>query len=404
MKINTDSKKIEEILERWVDKIYPSKEEFLKALQTKKLVIYHGADPTAPQLHLGHSTNFLLLKKFQELGHKIILLIGDFTARIGDPTGRLSARKALSEQEVKQNLKTYRQQIGKILDFTGKNKAEIRFNSRWLAKMNLEKIIELAGHFTIGQIIKRNMFQERIKKDQEIYFNEFFYPLLQGYDSVVMDVDTEVGGTDQTFNMLVGRDLMKVYKKKEKFVLTTFLLENSKTGKKLMSKSEGNFIALNDQANEMYGKVMALPDEVIVPCLRFCTEVSLTEIKKIEENLKSQQINPRDLKARLAREIVNIYYGEIAARKAEKEFEEIFKKGQMPSEMPEIKIRDKNLPILDLLVKAKIASSKSEAKRLVEQKGVKIDNQISGDWTKIIGIKNGMVLQAGKRRFVKIII
>ena len=225
-------KNIEEILNRWTDKIYPSRKKFLEALNSRKLVIYHGVDPTAPDLHLGHSTNYLLLRKFQDLGHKIILLMGDFTAQIGDPTGKISARKPLTKRQVLKNCKTYKEQVGKILDFKSKkNPVQIKFNSQWLGNMKLENMMELMAKFTQGQMIKRNMFQERLKKGQEIYLTEFLYPLLQGYDSVAMNVDVEVGGTDQTFNMLVGRKLMRKYQQKEKFVITTPLLENPKLEK-----------------------------------------------------------------------------------------------------------------------------------------------------------------------------
>ena len=404
MKTNTNSKKNEEFLLRWTDKIYPSKEEFLKVLNTKKLVIYHGVDPTAPDLHLGHSTNYLLLKNLQKLGHKIILLIGDFTAEIGDPTGKLSDRKPLTKKEVTENYKSYKEQTGKILDFKSKkNPVQIKFNSKWLEKLNLKDVIKLAANFTHGKIIKRNMFQERLKKGKEIFLPEFLYPLLQGYDSVVMDVDVEVGGTDQTFNMLIGRDLMRKYKNKEKFVITTPLLENSKTGKKLMSKSEGNYIALNDKPNEMFGKVMALPDETIMSCFKLCTEVSTPEIKTMEKNLKSKKELIRDIKARLAKEIVGMYYNKKTALIAEKEFEKIFKQKELPTKIPGCKIKEKTISILDLLVKAGLACSKSEAKRLIIQKGVKINSKIESDWKKEIETEKGMIIQVGKRKFVKLI-
>lgn len=400
MKIKTETKKIEEYLERWTDKIYPSKEKFLRALKTKKLVIYHGIDPTAPDLHLGHSTNYLLLRKFQELGHKIILLIGDFTAQIGDPTGRISARKALTKKQVLKNCQTYKEQVGKILDFKSKkNPVQVRFNSKWLEKMNLRDLIKLMANFTERQIIKRNIFQERLKKKQEIYLPEFLYPLLQGYDSVAMNIDAEVGGTDQTFNMLIGRKLLENYKGKEKFVITTPLLENPKTGKKLMSKSEGGYIALNNPADEMFGKIMALPDEAIIPCFNLCTEVSLTEIKK----LKKKRVNPRDLKARLAKEIVGMYHGKKVALRAEKEFEKVFKEKKLPTKIPTVKIKTKKFAILDLLIRTKLVSSKAEAKRLILQKGIKIDGKIQEDWQKIVKIKKGMVIQVGRRKFIKLV-
>lgn len=390
---------LEEALNRWVDKIYPSREEFEKALKERKLTFYIGIDPTAPHLHLGHSTNFFLLKKFQQLGHKIIILIGDFTAQIGDPTGRTKTRKALTKKEILENCKNYKKQIGKILDFNlKKNPAELKFNSQWLNKLKMEDILKLASNFTHGQMIKRNMFQERLKMKKEIYLHEFLYPLLQGYDSVALNVDAEVGGTDQTFNMLIGRDLMKIYKNKEKFVITTPLLINPKTGKKLMSKTE-NFIGIDFPPNEMYGKIMALPDETIEPCLVLCTEIPLKKIEEIKKNL-----SPRELKSKLAKEIIKIYYNEKEAQKAEKEFEKIFKEKKLPTKIPQVKIKEKTLNILDLLVKTKLTNSKSEARRLILQKGVKINGERKQNWQEIIQIKNGLIIQVGKRKFAKIVL
>ncbi|MDP2910698.1 MAG: tyrosine--tRNA ligase [bacterium] len=382
-------------LKRYADKIYPSEKEFLEALEIRKLTIYHGVDPTAPDLHLGHSTNYLLLRKFQDLGHKIIILIGDFTAQIGDPTGRISERKTLTKEQVLKNAQTYKAQISKILDFKSKtNPARLKFNSKWYEKINFNDLMKLMANFTHGQMIKRNMFQQRLKNGQEINFIEFIYPMLQGYDSVAMDVDAEVGGTDQTFNMMAGRDLLKKYKNKEKFVITTKLLENPKTGKKLMSKSEGNYVALNDFPNEMFGKIMALPDEAVMPCFELCTEISLLEVVKIK--------NPKDLKIRLAREIITMYHNKKEAERAEKEFNKIFKEKKLPSDIPEIKMKEAELNILDLLVKTKLASSRSEARRLVEQKAVKINADVKNDWKSVIEIKKGLVIQVGKRRFIKL--
>jgi tyrosyl-tRNA synthetase len=245
------------------------------------------------------------------------------------------------------------------------------------------------------------MFQERIAKNQEIYLNEFLYPILQGYDSVALNVDAEVGGNDQTFNMLVGRKLLEIYKKREKFVITTPLLENPKTGKKMMSKSEGNLIALNDAPGEMFGKTMALPDEAIVPCFKFCTEIPLGDIAKMEEDLKSGA-NPRDLKAKLAKEITKMYHGEKAANKAEEEFEKVFKTGGLPEEIKEIKIDEQKMQILDLLVKLELATSKGEAKRLIIQKGVRENGEVISDWQKEVEINKGSIYQVGKRKYAKI--
>lgn len=401
MKSNADL--VKKDLKRWIDTIYPSEEEFFRALTSRKLVIYHGVDPTAPQLHLGHSTNYLLLRKLQDLGHKIILLIGDFTAQIGDPTGKSSVRKPLTKEQIKKNYKDYKEQAGKILDFKSKkNPVQVKFNSKWLGNLKLKDVIKLAACFTHGQMIKRNMFQERLEKNQEIYLHEFFYPLLQGYDSVALNVDAEVGGTDQTFNMLVGRDLLKICSSKEKFVITTPLLENPKTGKKLMSKSEGGFVALNDPPNEMYGKVMALQDEAIVPCFKFCTEVPMEEINRMENSLKSNAVNPRDLKAKLAKEIVTLYHNKKAAEKAENEFNKVFREKKLPTEISECAIKEEEIFLPKLLHISGIADSVNEAKRLILNKAVEINGIIQTEWKIMIKIKNGDIIRVGKRRNIKI--
>lgn len=398
-----DEQKIEEILKRWADKIYPSEGEFLKALKSRKLVIYHGVDPTGPQLHLGHSTNYLLLRVLQKMGHKIVLLIGDFTAQIGDPTGKSITRKALTKEEVKQNFKTYKEQAGKILDFKSfKNPVKVEFNSKWLAKMNLTDVTKLLSNVTHAQITQRSMFKERLKNNVDIYMHELLYPILQGYDSVAMDVDAEVGGVDQTFNMLIGRDLVKIYNKKEKFVITTPLLENPKTGKKLMSKSEGGFVALNDPPAEMYGKVMSLADEAIIPCFKFCTEVPMVNINEMENALKINTVNPRDVKAKLAKEIVKMYHGEKEAEKSEEEFDKVFRNKELPDDMPIFQTDKKEYFVLDLLFDSKLASSKNEAKRLVEEGAVDVDGKTEKEWKKTLELKDGMIIKVGSRKFVKI--
>lgn len=367
--------KIEEILTRWVEKTYPSKKEFLKTLKSGKMLsFYIGIDPTGPDMHLGHSTNYLLMQELQKAGHKIILLIGDFTARIGDPSARGQARKPLTGTQIKKNMKTYKEQAGKILDFDNpKNPIELKFNSTWLSKLTLEDAVKLMARTTLQQLIKREMFQKRLKEGKELYMHEVVYPLLQGYDSVAMEIDAEIGGTDQTFNMLVGRDLVKAYLKKEKYVLTTPLLENPKTGKKLMSKSEGNYVAINDLPNDMYGKVMALPDETTLQIFELCTNVPLEEIEKMKRMLMRKKINPMLLKKQLAFEIVKMYHGEKGARKAEKEFERVFQKKKTPSKVKSVKLKVKSWNIVDLLMKSKLVQSRSEAKRLIEQGGVEID-------------------------------
>lgn len=400
---NSFKEKIKEVLERAIEKIYPSKEALEKVLFSgRKLTIYLGVDPTSPHLHLGHATNLLVLKQFQESGHKIILLIGDFTARIGDPTDKLSSRQPLTEKQVKNNLKTFKKQASKIIKFTGSNPARVMFNSKWHSKMSFEDIIELAQHVTVQQLIGREMFQKRMAEGKSIGVHEFLYPLLQGYDSVAMDVDAEIGGTDQTFNMLVGRDLMRVLKNKEKFVLTTKLLVNPETGKKLMNKSEGGLINLDDSPKEMFGKVMAFDDEGMFSLAELCTEMDIKRLGLLKKQVAQNKINPRDAKTEIAFEIVKLYWNKKEAQSARKEFFRIFSQKKMPKEIPVIKIAKKAINILDLLTLSGV-KSKSEARRLIFQDAVKINKEVVKDWRIKIKIINGMIIQIGKRKFVKII-
>jgi tyrosyl-tRNA synthetase len=394
--------KIEEVLTRYVDKIYPSKEQFLKVLNSgKKLTIYHGVDPTGPQLHLGHSTNYLLLRFLQDLGHKIIFLIGDFTARIGDPSDKNATRKPLSENQIKENLKNYKQQIEKIISFQKPNAAEIRFNSEWFDQIALKDFFGLTFNFTAQQMIERDLFQKRIKEGKPLSLNEFFYPIFQAYDSVALKVDAEIGGTDQTFNMLIGRTLVERLLNKEKFVITTPLLINPKTNQKMMSKTEGNYIALNDTPKEISGKIMALPDENIIPCFEMCTIVPLQSINSLEKKL-----SPMDLKKRLAFEIVKMYHSEKDAKNAEKEFERVFQKGKPP--LHHILIYDikkemtEKTDIIDVLTKSDLVSSRSEAKRLISQGGVDIDGTPITSHLSHLTIEEGTIIRAGKRKFLKI--
>ena len=392
VKIVTNPKKIEEVLTRGVENIYPDRETLEKALRSgKKLRIYNGIDPTG-KLHLGHMVVLRKLRQFQDLGHEIIVLIGDFTATIGDPTDKKAARKPLTREQVLENAKNYKKQIGKILDL-GKSNIRFLHNEKWTNKLKPQDMLELASHFTVARLLERDMFQERIKAGRDIHVHEFLYPIFQAYDSVIMDVDLEIGGNDQTFNMLAGRMLMKKTKNKEKFVLTTKLLTDP-TGKK-MGKTEGNMVNLDEKPQEMYGKIMSWPDELINIVFETCTDTPMSEVKKIS--------NPRDAKARVAREIVSICHNERAAREAEKEFNRVFKRKELPSKVPEIKIKEESLNILELLMKSRLINSKSEAKRLIVQKGVKIDGRVQDDWKKIVKIKKETVIQVGKRKFVKVV-
>jgi len=398
-----DVAKIEEALTRSIDTIYPDKKSLEGVLGSgKKLRIYMGIDPTATYVHLGHSTNYIILKRFHELGHKIVVLIGDFTAMIGDPSDKSAARKRLTKKEVLQNLKTFKQQIGKILNFSDKkNPIELKFNSKWLAKLNFEDVVALASNFTVQRMLERDIFEKRIKENKPLYVHEFFYPLMQGYDSVALNADIELGGTDQTFNMLAGRSLVKTYQNREKFVITSTLLENPVTGEKLMSKSLGTGVALNEVPNEMFGKIMALPDEAVIQCFIDCTYLSMEEIHKMKTDLKTG-INPRDLKLKLAYEITKMYHTESIAQKAQEYFIKTFSNKEIPNkdEMPEIKIKSQN--IMDILVETGLASSKSEAKRLILQKGVSLNQKVIDNWQGIVKISENDILKVGSRRFVRL--
>ncbi len=391
---------IEKTLARGVENIYPSKEMLRKALLGgKKLAFYLGADPTGPHLHLGTATNLLLLKRLQELGHRIIFLIGDMTARIGDPTDKLSPRQPLTEKQVQENLKTFKSQVGKVISFTGKNPATIKFNSTWYRKMGFADILDLASRITVQQMIARDMFQERLKSGKPIGVHEFLYPLMQGYDSVAMNVDGEIGGTDQTFNMLVGRDLMRALKGKEKFVITTKLLVDPKTGKKLMNKSEGGMINLDDGPEDMFGKVMAIDDENMTLIADFSTDMTESRLLKLKSDLSNKR-NPRDIKMEIAFEVVSLYHSPALAKKAKEAFINTFSKREVPAEMPSITLPQKKMRLTEFLLKAGVPS-KSEARRLLQQGAIQVNQEtVPADDEMIFA--SGDIVKIGKKRFVKI--
>jgi len=394
MKIKTQ--KIEKVLSRGVENIYPNREALKKVLKSgKKLRIYCGIDPTG-KLHLGHGAVLGKLRQFQDLGHEVIVLIGDFTATIGDPTGKHTVRKTLTREQVLSYAKNYKKQIRKILDF---DKSNVRFlhNEEWTNKLKPIDMLAIASKFTVARLLERDMFQRRIKAGKDIHVHEFLYPIFQAYDAVTMDVDMQIGGNDQTFNMLAGRTLMKKMKNKETFVLTTKLLVDP-TGKK-MGKTEGDIISLDESPKETYGRTMSWPDILISLGFELLTRIPMAEINKL---MKSNS-NPKDIKIRLAKEIVTMYHSKKEAQEAEKEFNKVFKEKGLPTKIPEIKINIKKINILDLLVKTKLASSKTKAKRLILQKGVKIDTKVQNDWREIVEIKKGLIIQVGKRRFVKLV-
>ncbi len=396
-----DSAKIEQLLRRGVEKVYPSADALRTALSAgKKLRIYVGVDPTSPDLHIGHALQLKKLREFQELGHEVILLIGSFTAMIGDPTDKMAVRQQLSAKEVMKNAATYKKQAAKILRFRAPNAVKVMFNHKWLSKMSFSDVVELASHFTVQQMSERDMFAKRFADDKPVYFHEFMYPLMQGYDSVAMNVDVEIGGNDQTFNMLAGRTLMKELKQKEKFVVALKLLTNSE-GKK-MSKTEGGIVAINDTPEDMFGKLMAMDDSMILPYFELVTDRTNEEIEGFKLQLKAGA-NPRDLKVQLAKDVVTMFHDAAAADKAAENFTNVFQKKEKPADMAEFSV-GKAMGILDVLVASGLATSKSEARRVVEEGGVRLDDVVVKDiMTQITHASLPAVLQKGKRHFVRLV-
>ena len=396
MKISTDEKIIDRILNKGVENILPSKEELKNLLLSgKHLNIYQGFDPTAPTLHIGHTVGMRKLEDFRKLGHQVYFVIGDFTARIGDPSDKMSARKKLTKQQVEENMRLYIDQASHFINIFDKdNPVKVVYNSKWLEPLNFGEIIELASVFTVQQMLKRSMFQERLKSDKPIYLHEFLYPLMQGYDSVALNIDVEVGGNDQLFNMLAGRDLVMNRLNKEKFVVAMKLLEANDGTK--MGKTSGNMIELSDSANNIFGKVMAFDDKLIPIGFEILTKYELEQIEEIKERLKKGE-NPMILKKLLAFEITKDIKGEQEAENAQKYFENVFQKKNLNTDIPIRTVRQSNINILDLIVQCKITNSKSQAKRLVEQNAVTINGEKITDWNKNIQVGSGStILKCGK--------
>ena len=396
MSVSTDPQKIEEILDRGVENVYPGRDYLKERLESgDKLKLYVGYDPTAPSLHIGHGISMLKMRQFQELGHEVVMLIGDFTAMIGDPTDKDTARNKLSRSEVLDNCKEYKQQASAILDFEGKNPAHLEYNSEWLGDMNFADVIDLSSNFTVQNMMERDMFQRRIDKEAPIYVHEFMYPMMQAYDCVAMDVDGEVGGNDQTFNMLKGRELMKKLKDKDKFVITTKILTTN-DGKK-MSKSEGNAITLSDSPADMYGKVMRWSDDAIANGYELATDVDIEEVREIKEELDEID-NPMPLKKRLAYEVTRTFLGEDAAQKGQDHFQKVIQEEEKPDQMEEVE--PSSYDVLSVLVEAELVSSKSEGRRMIDQNAVSLNDEKVEDYFE--EVEPGDIVQKGKRFFAKV--
>jgi tyrosyl-tRNA synthetase len=378
---------IQEVLTRGVSEVLPSSAALAKLMQERKITLYQGFDPSMPNLHLGNLVGLIKLRQFQNLGHKVIFLIGDFTGMIGDPTGKASARKKLPRKEILENTKAWKEQAGRVLDFEGKNAAEVRFNSEWLAALSSKDILELSSLFTVQQMLERDFFQQRLKKETPIYINEFLYPLLQGYDSVAMNVDLEVGGSDQIFNMLAGRTLTKALKGKEKYVLATKLLVDKEGNK--VGKTEGNALFLNLSPQNIYGAVMSFPDESLELSFELLTELPLDGLKaKIRSN-------PMGEKKRLAYEVIKLLSGKVAAEEARRHFEKTFQE-----KTPEFDIKvSAGGTLTSTIAPFTSLGSMSDAKRLIKQSAVDVNGKVADDPN--LKIKVGDKIKVGQKTFLK---
>lgn len=379
-----------ENIKRGAVEVIPEAELLKKLAKDKPLRIKWGADPSAPDIHLGHVVVLTKLRQFQDLGHEVVFIIGDFTARIGDPTGKSETRKPLSAGEIKKNAKTYQEQVFKILD---KRKTKVVYNSHWLSKLKVEDLISLAGKYTVARMLERDDFSKRYKSERPISIHEFLYPLIQGYDSVEIGADVEVGGTDQKFNMLVGRELQREYGKEPQIILTMPLLEGT-DGTQKMSKSLGNYIGITEPPAEIFGKVMSISDELMLRYYELLTDTPLSDVKAM---------HPKEAKKKLASFLVGKFYNTKTAEAAEAEFEAVFKEGKTPQQIDLKYLPAGAMTAVDLLTATELAASKSEARRIIGQKGFKVDGETVTDENAKISLEREKLLQKGKRIFLRVV-
>ncbi|MFT8316292.1 MAG: tyrosine--tRNA ligase [Clostridium sp.] len=395
------------IIMKGVDQVI-NKEDLMKKLEKSittntPLVVKLGLDPTAPDIHLGHAVVLRKIKQMQDLGHRAVIIIGDFTGKIGDPTGKSKTRKPLSDEQVLENARTYEHQVFKILD---RDKTELRFNSEWLSKLNFQDVIKLASKVTVARMLERDDFENRYKNNQSIGLHEFFYPLMQAYDSVELEADIEMGGTDQTFNILMGRTLQKDYGKESQAALFMPLLEGT-DGVEKMSKSLKNYIGICEDATAIFQKTMTVPDKLIIKYFELATDIHPDEVDKIKLELENPKINPRDIKMRLAREITTLYWGNSESEVAEEHFKTVFQKNLIPDDIDEFIIsldcfaKDDQIDLTKIIAKSGIAKSTSEARRLISQKAVKIDGKRFSNFL-MANPHNSFVIQVGKGKFLKV--
>ncbi|WP_176371585.1 tyrosine--tRNA ligase [Desulfosediminicola flagellatus] len=382
-----------------------SREELVKKLTKSAetgvpLKVKAGFDPTAPDLHLGHTVLLQKLKHFQDLGHQVYFLIGDFTGMIGDPTGKSETRKALTPEDVAKNAESYKEQVFKILD---PEKTEVVFNSTWLGKLSSYDMIKLASQLTVARMLEREDFKNRFEGGKPISIHEFMYPLIQGYDSVAMEADVELGGTDQRFNVLMGRDLQRAHGQAPQVVLTMPLLEGL-DGVNKMSKSLGNYIGITEPANDIYGKVLSASDDLMFRYYELLSDLSNSEIAELKTGIEKGTLHPKDVKKQLARELTARYHGEEAAAAAEDNFEQVFKKGGLPDDIPEVTITsDEDIWVPQLMLEADLVKSTSDGRRMIKQNAVTIDGEKVTDMKATVAPQGELLLKVGKRRFCKII-
>jgi len=397
---NTLAKQLE-LLKRGTVEIFTENELTEKlaaaAKQGRQLRIKLGLDPTSPDIHLGHTVVLRKMRQFQDLGHKAILIIGDYTARIGDPTGQDNTRPMLSAEQIKQNAETYLLQAGKIVD-TSKEKLQIMYNSKWLDKITAMDLIQLAAKKTVSQMLQRDSFKKRLQADVDVYMHEFLYPLMQGYDSVAIESDVELGGTDQTFNNLVGRDIQKAHGQNPQIVITMPILVGL-DGKEKMSKSKGNYIGVTDEAGDMFGKVMSISDDMMENYFTLLTDLPAERIAELTDSSKT---HPKEAKVLLGKTIVAQFYDQAAAESAAAQFDKVFAQKQLPDEIPEVEVTAEPVSLKQLLVTCKLVSTGGEAKRMATQSAVTINERKITDPNAQITPADGMVIQVGKRRFAKL--
>ena len=386
------------IISKGVDEIIGLDELKEKLAKKKPLTVKLGLDPSAPDIHLGHTVVLRKLRQLQDLGHNIVIIIGDFTGKIGDPTGKSQARKALTTEQVLENAKTYEEQIFKVLD---KEKTDVKFNSEWLSKMNFEDVIRLGSKMTVARMLEREDFKKRYENQMPISIHEFFYPLMQGFDSVELKADIELGGTDQRFNLLMGRMLQKEFGQEPQCTIMMPLLEGL-DGINKMSKSLGNYVGIDEEANVMFEKIMTIPDNLIIKYFELVTDVHPDDVEEIKKSLK-EGVNPRDIKIQLAREVVELYHGKDAVKGAEERFRLVFQKNEIPNDIKTVEVKKEEFNLSEIIVKNGLVKSKNEFRRLVEQGGVKANAEKLNNIEQLI-ITDEIVFQIGKKKFIKVII